>query len=80
MKVELDKRGRLVIPAEIRKELPSRTLIIKKLKDHIELVPLSDPRTLRGKYKIEGKLEDIEELQEKRLWSDADCKSSQKVY
>lgn len=66
-KVELDKRGRLLIPAEIRKGLPSRTLIIKKLEDRIELIPLPDPRTLKGKYRIEGSLEDIEELQEKRV-------------
>ena len=67
LKVELDKRGRLVIPAEIREELPSRTLILRKLEDRIELIPLPDPRSLKGKYPIEGSLEEIEELQEKRL-------------
>lgn len=67
VKVELDKRGRLVIPAEIREGLPSRMLILRKLEDRIELIPLPDPRTLKGKYRIEGSLEEIEELQERRL-------------
>jgi len=67
IRVELDKKGRLLIPAKIREELPSGVLILKKMDSHIELIPLLDPKMLRGKYKIEGDLEEIEELQEKRL-------------
>jgi AbrB family looped-hinge helix DNA binding protein len=65
--VKYDKRGRLVIPAKIRKSLNSNFLLMKKTNDHIELIPLSDPKSLRGKYKISGKMIEIEELQEKRL-------------
>lgn len=65
--VELDKKGRLLIPLKMRSDLPSTRLILKKLKDRIELIPLPDPKSLKGKYKIKGTLREIEELQEKKL-------------
>lgn len=65
--IRYDKRGRLVLPAKIRKSLDSNLLFVRKTKDRIELIPLPDPKSLRGKYKVEGKLIEIEELQEKKL-------------
>jgi DNA-binding transcriptional regulator/RsmH inhibitor MraZ len=65
--VELDKKGRLVIPRELRSKLPSNRLILRRLKDHIELIPLPDPKSLRGRYRLEGSLTEIEERQERRL-------------
>lgn len=66
-RVVIDEKGRLLIPAKIRRELPSRALILRRLEDRIELIPLPDPRSLMGKYKIDGDLEEIEELQERRV-------------
>lgn len=63
-RVELDKKGRILIPAEVRKNLPSKAFILRVEESRIELIPLPDPRKLRGKYKINGSLEEIEELQE----------------
>lgn len=65
--VKWDRRGRLVLPAKIRKSLDSNLLLLKKTKKSIELIPLPDPKSLRGKYKINGEMIEIEELQEKRL-------------
>lgn len=65
--VRYDKRGRLILPAKIRKSLDSNLLLVKKTDDRIELIPLSDPKSLRGKYKISGRMTEIEELQEKKL-------------
>jgi DNA-binding transcriptional regulator/RsmH inhibitor MraZ len=67
MLIRYDKRGRLVLPAKIRKSLDSNLLFVRKTKNRIELIPLPDPKSLRGKYKIEGELTEIEELQEKKL-------------
>jgi DNA-binding transcriptional regulator/RsmH inhibitor MraZ len=65
--VEMDAKGRIVIPSKLRKEFASRRMVMKAEKDHFELIPLPDPKSLKGKYKIEGKIEDIEELQERTI-------------
>lgn len=65
--IRYDKRGRLVLPAKLRKSLDTNLLLARKTNDHIELIPLPDPKSLRGKYKIKGKLIEIEELQEKKI-------------
>jgi len=62
-RVTLDERGRLLIPAEIRRKLPSNTLILRWLGDRLELIPLEDPRKLVGRYPLKGGLEEIEERQ-----------------
>jgi len=65
--VEMDAKGRIVIPSSFRRELTSKRMILKRIDDHLELIPLPDPKSLKGKYRIEGRMEDIEELQEHRL-------------
>ena len=65
--VEMDAKGRIVIPSSFRRGLTSRRMILKRIDDHLELIPLPDPKSLKGKYRIEGKMEDIEELQEQKL-------------
>ena len=62
-RVTLDERGRLLIPAEIRRKLPSNTLILRWLGDRLELIPLEDPRKLVGRYPLKGSWEEIEERQ-----------------
>jgi len=65
--VELDEKGRLLIPSEFRNTLPSKRLILRRLKDRLELIPLPDPKSLRGKYKLKGSMVEVEELQERKL-------------
>jgi len=65
--VVLDRKGRVVIPQEIRKEFETRRFIAKKIEGRIELIPLPNPKSLRGRYRIEGDLTDLEELQERKV-------------
>jgi bifunctional DNA-binding transcriptional regulator/antitoxin component of YhaV-PrlF toxin-antitoxin module len=62
--VELDDRGRILIPRELRRGLPSRWMVLKKLGNDLLLSPLPDPRSLKGKYRVKGSMEEIEEDQE----------------
>lgn len=65
--VEIDSKGRIVIPSNLRRGLTSKRMILRKVDDHLELIPLPNPASLKGKYRIEGSMEDIEELQEQKL-------------
>ncbi|MEM3693749.1 MAG: hypothetical protein QXI39_07000 [Candidatus Bathyarchaeia archaeon] len=65
--VEMDAKGRIVIPSSLRRGLTSKRMILKRVEDHLELIPLPNPSSLKGKYRIEGRMEDIEELQEQKL-------------
>jgi len=65
--VVLDRKGRVVIPQEIRKEFETKRFVARMREGRIELIPLPNPKSLRGKYKIEGNLADLEELQERKL-------------
>lgn len=65
--VEMDARGRIVIPSGLRRGLSSKRMILRRIGDHLELIPLPNPGSLKGKYRIEGRMEDIEELQEQKL-------------
>lgn len=65
--VEMDDKGRVLIPSKLRRGLASRRMILRKVHNHLELIPLPNPKSLKGKYSLRGEIEDIEELQEKRL-------------
>jgi len=65
--VEMDEKGRILIPSSLRRWLTSRKMILRRVEDHLELIPLPDTKSLKGKYRIEGSMEDIEELQEQKL-------------
>jgi len=65
--VEMDAKGRIVIPSSLRRGLASKRIVLRKVNDHLELIPLPDPKSLKGKYRLEGRMEDIEELQEQKL-------------
>jgi bifunctional DNA-binding transcriptional regulator/antitoxin component of YhaV-PrlF toxin-antitoxin module len=49
--VELDEKGRALLPAPIRKKLGARRFEVKLLGDRIELLPVQDFRSLKGKYR-----------------------------
>jgi len=65
--VEMDTKGRIVIPSSLRRGLASKRMVLRRVEDHLELIPLPDPKSLKGKYRIEGRMEDVEELQEQKL-------------
>jgi len=65
--VEMDAKGRIIIPSSLRRGLASKRIVLRKVNDHLELIPLPDPKSLKGKYRLEGRMEDIEELQEQKL-------------
>ena len=49
--VELDEKGRALLPISIRKKLGVRRFEVNLLDDRIELIPLGSVKTLKGKYK-----------------------------
>lgn len=65
--VELDKRGRLLLPAEIRNKIKSKRFLLKESGEKLELEPLPKAEEVKGKYKdlLEKDLEGLEEDQEK---------------
>ena len=49
--VELDEKGRALLPASIRKKLGARRFEVNLLDDRIELIPLGSVKALKGKHK-----------------------------
>ncbi|KPV65260.1 MAG: hypothetical protein AOA65_0295 [Candidatus Bathyarchaeota archaeon BA1] len=62
--VELDRKGRILLPAEIRKIVKAHRFELKVEKGRIELLPLPDPTHVKGKYKDLTKMS-WDELEEK---------------
>jgi len=48
--VELDRKGRALLPASVRKKVASRRFEVRVSKGRIEFIPLEDVRSLKGKY------------------------------
>jgi len=65
--VEMDVKGRIVIPSDLRRRMKTKRMIVREADDHLELIPLPDPRSLKGKYRLEGRMDEIEELQEQKI-------------
>ncbi|MDG7012468.1 MAG: hypothetical protein JRN17_05200 [Nitrososphaerota archaeon] len=68
--VELDEKGRVLIPAEIRHKLTSRRLKVSMRGDVVELEPLPGLKELKGKYRhrIRSDWEALEEMSEDLVW------------
>ncbi|KXA91083.1 hypothetical protein AKJ65_07410 [candidate division MSBL1 archaeon SCGC-AAA259E19] len=64
--VELDKRGRLLLPAEKRNKIGSKRFLLRESKGKLELEPLPNAEEIRGKYKglVDKDLDELEEDQE----------------
>ena len=64
--VELDEKGRVLIPAEIRRRVKSRRFKISSRGNVVELEPLESAESLRGKYRdlIKHDWEELEEMGE----------------
>jgi len=67
--VELDPKGRVLIPAVIRRELKVRRFRAKVSHGKIVLEPIIKAESVRGKYKglLRVNMEKLEEQQEKFL-------------
>ena len=67
--VELDPKGRVLIPAEIRRELKVRRFRAKVSHGRIVLEPVIKAESVRGKYKglLKVSAEELEERQERFL-------------
>jgi AbrB family looped-hinge helix DNA binding protein len=62
--VETDEKGRILLPAEIRRRFATRRFKVTAKGDHLELEPLSTVEELKGKYRNIIK-SDWERLEEK---------------
>ncbi len=65
--VELDEKGRALLPAAMRKKFRTRRFEARLVKGRIELVPLEDMKALKGKYRnrIRKSWAVLEEMAEK---------------
>ncbi|MDE1854307.1 MAG: hypothetical protein KGI38_11260 [Thaumarchaeota archaeon] len=68
--VELDEKGRVLIPAEIRHKIRSRRFKVSTRGDIVELEPLTRLEELKGKYRhrIKSDWEVLEEKSEDLVW------------
>ncbi|MBI3859138.1 MAG: AbrB family transcriptional regulator [Thaumarchaeota archaeon] len=62
--VEVDEKGRILLPLELRKKLKSKRFKVKADDHGVKLEPIADFRSLRGKYR-DSISSDWEELEEK---------------
>lgn len=65
--IEYDKKGRMVIPKEIRDKIKTNRFLVELFEEEIRLVPIPPVDSLRGKYRLKKSIEEIEEDQEKYL-------------
>jgi len=65
--VELDEKGRALLPSSLRKKLGTRRFEVRLVDGRIELVPLENLKMLKGKYKdrLKTKWATLEEKAEK---------------
>ena len=68
--VELDEKGRVLIPAEIRRKVRSRRFKVSTKGNLLELEPLESLEDLRGKYRdrIRSDWDELEEKSEDLVW------------
>jgi len=65
--VELDEKGRLLLPASLRRKLGARRFEVGLVAGRVELAPIQDVKALKGKYRnrIKGPWVKLEEMAEK---------------
>jgi len=67
--VEMDRKGRLLVPAKVRRKLKSRRFTVKVQEGTLIFEPLPEPEAVRGKYRglLKVSQEEMEEMQERFL-------------
>ena len=70
--VELDEKGRVHIPASVRRELKARRFKLSLDKGRILMEPVERAEAVRGKYKglLKVNIEELEESQERFVAAD----------
>jgi len=65
--VELDEKGRVLLPASLRRKLGARRFEVRLVAGRVELAPLQDVKALKGKYRnrIKTPWAKLEEMAEK---------------
>ena len=68
--VEFDDKGRVLIPAEIRRKIRSRRFRVSMRGDVVELEPLATLEELKAKYRhrIKSEWDALEEKSEALAW------------
>ena len=68
--VDLDEKGRVLIPAEIRRKIRSRRFRVSTHGGVVELEPLATLEELKGKYRhrIKSEWDVLEEKSEELVW------------
>ncbi len=71
LEVEMDSKGRVLLPANVRREVKARRFSLDVKEGRILLEPLPDPERVRGKYRrlLKVSMEELEEAQEKFVTS-----------
>ena len=71
VEVEMDSKGRVLLPANVRREVRGRRFSLDVKGGRILLEPLPDPESVRGKYKhlLKISIDELEEAQEKFVTS-----------
>lgn len=64
--VQADEKGRILLPAAMRRKMGSKRFKVMAVEDHLELHPLPSVQSLKGKYKgiIKSEWEELEEKAE----------------
>jgi len=70
--VEMDDRGRITLPARLRRELGAKKFLLLKAGREVRLIPLRDPLDLKGSVKIPWSAEELEEVGEESAAERAD--------
>ncbi len=65
--VEMDEKGRVHIPATVRREVKARRFTLSLEKGRILMEPVKSPALVKGKYKglLKVTMEELEEAQER---------------
>lgn len=70
--VEMDERGRITLPAKLRRALGARRFLVLRVGREVRLIPLRDPLDLKGAVKIPWSVEELEEAGEEAAGERAD--------
>jgi bifunctional DNA-binding transcriptional regulator/antitoxin component of YhaV-PrlF toxin-antitoxin module len=64
--VETDAKGRILLPAEMRRRAGTKRFKVVEVEEHLELHPVPSAQSVKGKYKdiIKGEWEELEEKAE----------------
>lgn len=63
----MDDRGRVTLPAEMRSKIQAKRFLAYLENDAVKLVPMPDPREVKGSIEIPWSIEELEEAGERHV-------------